>query len=1055
MNRNFLAIIFFLSLCFAEAQSFTSVIQKGHGEAVKAARFIKGGKFLITASRDKTAKLWDVESGMEMRSFMGHEHTVNGFSVAGNQLATSSADQTVIVWDIITGDVLWRSQEFSGYVTDVAYSPSGALLAVGSYEDSISIFNAEDFSLVKRIRANPDKGVGYGISVEFSSNGKYLSVGQDNRVAKVYSTEGWIEKFEFKPEAGYCGGCGTLTAFDSESKYLLKLSNGATLAKYDLNDGKLVWQTAKKFQKISSVEFDVLNSYFLAATEDSVFVYDSKSNQLFSKWKMEGKISDATFHPKGKSLMVAMDKVSVLVDLKGQELSRFHGILNQSSTGLDYDLGSYWEHYIAKWVKYKPAQLLDDNSFFIGKTANKARKWNVKSGLPDMEYIGHEKGILCFEKINDELIASGGGDGKIIIWNEKTGELIKEIKAHREPIFDLALSNNGKFLASSGWDGVISIWKTEDWERYNYIYNEGNSAYNISFTDNDAYLIVGLLDKTLRLLEIETKKFVREFVGHTDIVTSIEVDEDEIMTSGWDGQVIVWDLYSGLIKKKLRLDRPCYSAKNLKGTIVTAGADGVIGLWDKKSGVNTGELGRHSAEINGLQISGKLLSSTDVDGVTKFWNLETSKELFEHIQIGKNDWMVKTPEGYFDATDQAIANIHFVKGLEVYSSSQFLDEFYKPGLIKSLFSDTRTGKTSIERHIGGSPPPEVKLSGIRGTGNKAELFLKIQDNGGGINDIKLFHNGRRMTFQDNVTKTRKADDNTSIYSLQLLMVAGVNEFSASASSKSKIESARSAFSLVSNSKVPGSVCHILAVGINEYENKSLNLNYARPDATSFGAQMKAQSSSIYSEVVLHQLFDKEASRSGILAKIDELKAEIAPNDVFIFYYAGHGSMVDDDFFLVSSNASRLYDNQKMTEYGIEASELQGAMLEIKALKQLIIMDACQSGGSVEVLAQRGAPEEKAIAQLSRSSGIHVMASAGSEQYASEFESLGHGLFTYLLLEGLAGGADGAPKDGKVTVYELKSFLDDQVPELSIKYKGSPQYPHTFSRGQDFPIVIVK
>ena len=119
------------------------------------------------------------------------------------------------------------------------------------------------------------------------------------------------------------------------------------------------------------------------------------------------------------------------------------------------------------------------------------------------------------------------------------------------------------------------------------------------------------------------------------------------------------------------------------------------------------------------------------------------------------------------------------------------------------------------------------------------------------------------------------------------------------------------------------------------------------------------------------------------------------------------------------------------------------------------MDACQSGGSVEVLAQRGAPEEKAIAQLSRSSGIHVMAAAGSEQYATEFESLGHGLFTYALLKGLSGDADGAPKDGKVTIYELKSYLDDQVPELSILYKGTPQYPHTFSRGQDFPIVIVE
>lgn len=105
------------------------------------------------------------------------------------------------------------------------------------------------------------------------------------------------------------------------------------------------------------------------------------------------------------------------------------------------------------------------------------------------------------------------------------------------------------------------------------------------------------------------------------------------------------------------------------------------------------------------------------------------------------------------------------------------------------------------------------------------------------------------------------------------------------------------------------------------------------------------------------------------------------------------------------------------------------------------------------MATRGATEEKAIAQLSRSAGIHVMASAGSEQFAAEFAELGHGIFTYLLIKGLSGEADGSPKDGKVTIYELKSFLDDQVPELTRKLKGKPQYPHTFSRGQDFPLVV--
>ncbi|MEP1033399.1 caspase family protein [Ekhidna sp.] len=1044
-------ILFFLSLCFAEAQSFQAVIQKGHGEAVKSARFANDGLYLITTSRDKTIKIWDAVSGKEIRTLIGHDHTVNGFSLSDNQLASSSADGTVGVWNIASGELLWQSEKFRDYVTSVMFSPDGKLLGVGSYADSISIFDATDFKLLHKIKANSDRGVGYGVSINFSQDSQYLITGEDNRTAKVYATNDWSFQYEFKPEKGYCGGCGTLTS--TRDGKLLKLSNGTTFTKYDLRNGSKLWEGKREFRDVSAVGFQSSGKHFLAANEDSIFLYNNNSGKLVSKWSMGGEINDASFHPNEEQIVAAVDKVVTVTDFSGNQIRRYDGILNRSSTGLDYDLGSYWEHYIAKWVKYKSARMLDDRSIFIGKTGSKARKWNVKNASISMEYLGHNKGILCFERIGENIIATGAGDGKIIIWDEKTGKSIKEIKAHREPVFDIELSHSGKLLASTAWDGVISLWDTDTWERYNYIYNEGASTYTLSFTANDAYLVVGMLDKTLKLWEVETKRFVKEFVGHKEIVTAIEVIGDEILTTSWDGSIILWDLPSGLIKQRMFAGKPVFGGVLYGDHIVTAGADRVVSFWDKNSGKKISTLAGHQGEINGLSIAQNLMMTSDVDGVTKFWDLTERKELFEHIQIGKNDWMVKTPDGYFDATDDAVSNIHFVRGMEAVGADQLMEEFYVPGLVEDIFSSKRAGKKSMGNLIDQDPPPVLKLSGLIQE-ETAKLYLKAEDKGGGIQEVKFFHNGRRVSLEPQIQKIR-SDKNAKIYSIEYPLVAGHNEFTAIASSNANLESNKASVTLFSDSKVPGSTCHILAVGINEYQNKSLNLNYAKTDANSFAAQMKKQGGEIYSNIILHEIFDREATKENILKKVTELQSQISVNDVFVFYYAGHGSMIDGKFYLVSSNASRLYDSDKMNEYGIEASQLQQAMLEIKALKQLIVMDACQSGGSVEILAQRGAPEEKAIAQLSRSSGIHVMAAAGSEQYATEFESLGHGLFTYALLKGLSGAADGAPKDGKVTIYELKGYLDDQVPELSILYKGSPQYPHTFSRGQDFPIVIVE
>jgi hypothetical protein len=221
----------------------------------------------------------------------------------------------------------------------------------------------------------------------------------------------------------------------------------------------------------------------------------------------------------------------------------------------------------------------------------------------------------------------------------------------------------------------------------------------------------------------------------------------------------------------------------------------------------------------------------------------------------------------------------------------------------------------------------------------------------------------------------------------------------------------------------------------------------------FTGLLDGKSNTLFKKVELLTLYDEEASRQNILATLDALSGKVHQEDVFIFYYAGHGSMVDNKFYFIPTEGFRLYDASALNKEAIEASVLQEKFKKIKALKQLIVMDACQSGGSVELLATRGASEEKAIAQLSRSAGIHVLASAGSEQFATEFSTLGHGLFTYVLMKALQGEADGAPKDGKVTIYELKSYIDDQVPEMTRQLKGNPQYPYTFSRGQDFPIIV--
>ena len=315
----------------------------------------------------------------------------------------------------------------------------------------------------------------------------------------------------------------------------------------------------------------------------------------------------------------------------------------------------------------------------------------------------------------------------------------------------------------------------------------------------------------------------------------------------------------------------------------------------------------------------------------------------------------------------------------------------------------------------------------------------------------------------NLTVENDSLEKTKSQKFELTLDSGENEFKAIALNSQRTESQPDEIIVTSQpakSVIPASAeanLYLVVIGINQYKNQKYNLNYATADATAFKAMMERSSVGLYAKINAIYLGDAQATKAGIAAEMDRIKALAQPRDVFIFYFAGHGVMNDrKEFYLVPSDVTQLYGaDDVLAQKGVSAILMQQYSKEIKAQKQLFILDACQSAGALEnVVAARGAAEEKAIAQLARATGTHWLTASGSEQFASEFKQLGHGTFTYVLLEAMTGKADQV-NDHKITVKELDAYLQELVPELTAKYRGTPQYPASYGYGNDFPLGIVK
>jgi WD40 repeat protein len=113
---------------------------RGHQDAITTAKFSTDGHRLLSASRDATTRLWDVQTG-QLIATLRHEDVVNDavFSPNGKQLLTISGDQTAQVWTEESTGVELFPMKLHG-VTSAAFSPDGAMMAlVQSDQDASAI----------------------------------------------------------------------------------------------------------------------------------------------------------------------------------------------------------------------------------------------------------------------------------------------------------------------------------------------------------------------------------------------------------------------------------------------------------------------------------------------------------------------------------------------------------------------------------------------------------------------------------------------------------------------------------------------------------------------------------------------------------------------------------------------------------------------------------------------------------------------------------------------------------------------------------------------------
>lgn len=174
-------------------------------------------------------------------------------------------------------------------------------------------------------------------------------------------------------------------------------------------------------------------------------------------------------------------------------------------------------------------------------------------------------------------------------------------------------------------------------------------------------------------------------------------------------------------------------------------------------------------------------------------------------------------------------------------------------------------------------------------------------------------------------------------------IPGDNEISVAAfNANNTIQSALETTHFTADRKAEAPHLYVLGIGINKYQSSENNLTYAVKDAADFRSMIQDKAKGLFDAANIHieGLSDAAATKAGIQQAITAISAKVKPWDSFILFVASHGYLQDNQYYIVTSDFDGAIDTTKM----ISSNEIVGMSKNIKSLSQLLIFDTCHAGG---------------------------------------------------------------------------------------------------------------
>jgi WD40 repeat protein/serine/threonine protein kinase len=551
----------------------------GNGGFVNALGFHPIRGTLVSGHTDGRLRLWDQATGMLESTLAGNGTDVRdlAFSPDGKSLAIGTLS-AITVWDLEDGKARWALDAKGGPLSRLAFSPEGSILAVALTDGTIGLWNASTGQPKSRLKGHTEMV----LSVAFSPNGRVLAS---------------------------CGADKTIRLWDSST-------------------GELADVLTEHTDRLWSVAFSP-DGATLASGGDDLAVLLWKVGSSKPKAKLNGhtnNIRKVLFSPDGMTLASADD----------------NGLIRLWDPATGNAKAICKGHTITVVALAFSA---DSTILASGGEDGTIKLWNLASVAPASSLAGHDGEVFSVAISPDSsTLASAGVNGKIMLWDLATGRLEARLETGAKVLRCVVFSPDGTILASAHGDGTVRLWDPASRKPRATLTGPASAVLSVAFSPDNKTLASVCRDKTVRLWDLSTTPpkatllapgsgvDTEPYNDHGLVGASVAFSPDgATLASANTGRLVtLWDLAAGKARATLesQLSMPFSLAFSPDGaTLASAGNGQDLDLWDSASGKLVKTLKGHLAWIRSVVFcpDGKTLASASDDNTIVLWDLQSGE----------------------------------------------------------------------------------------------------------------------------------------------------------------------------------------------------------------------------------------------------------------------------------------------------------------------------------------------------------------------------------------------------------------------------------------------